>query len=80
MADDETKPIVVLPAAEAKRRFAIYFAVKLAGYAVLFGGIILVGRGALWLGWPLVLIGVASMFLKPRMLRVTTAAPTRTKV
>lgn len=65
-----------LSAAEAKKRFLIYTAIKLAGLGLLIGGLFL-ARGGLGIGsGVMVFIGAASFFLRPKMLGLTTRPET----
>ncbi len=71
MADPEnTGP--VLSAAEAKKRFFLYLFLKLFGLGALFAGMLL-ARSAMTLpSIALFIIGAASLFVRPRMLGLTT--------
>jgi hypothetical protein len=62
----------VLSAAEAKKRFLIYVAVKFAGLGLLIGGLFLARSGLDIVSGALLLLGAASFFLKPKMLGLTT--------
>lgn len=66
---DETP---ILTAAEAKKRFFSYFALKLAGLAALIGGVLLSRGGVTAVSVVLLLIGAASLFVRPRLLGLTT--------
>ncbi len=66
---DETP---ILTAAEAKKRFFGYFALKLAGLAALIGGVLLSRGGVTAVSVVLLLIGAASLFVRPRLLGLTT--------
>jgi hypothetical protein len=62
----------ILSAAEAKKRLAIYMAVKFAGLAAMFGGVF-VARGGINAGALILLaIGAVALFIRPRMLGLTT--------
>jgi hypothetical protein len=64
----------ILSPAEAKKRFLLYFALKMAGLAALFGGVFL-GKGTLTpASGLLLLIGLAALFVRPRHLGLTTPA------
>jgi hypothetical protein len=66
------KPEPVLSAAEAKKRFAIYLAVKLLGLGLLIGGLFL-ARAGLGLGnGAMLVLGVVSLFFRPKWLGLTT--------
>jgi len=62
----------ILSAAEAKRRFAIYLAVKLGGLGVLAGGLFLARSGLNIANGAMLLIGVVSLFFRPKWLGLTT--------
>ena len=64
---DETPP-VILPHAEARRRFLLYVAVKLLGFAALLGGVFLLSRGVTPLAVIIQLAGAASLFIRPKTL------------
>ena len=71
---ESTPPDVgpILSAGEAKKRLAIYMAVKFAGLATLFGGVFL-ARGGINAGAILLLlVGAVALFVRPRMLGLTT--------
>ena len=75
MADDANEPVFILPKAEARRRYLIYVAMKLVGLAALFGGVF-AARGAVTpLSLVLIGIGGATLFVRPRMLGLTTRPP-----
>ncbi len=62
----------ILSAAEAKKRLAIYMAVKFVGLAAMFGGVFL-ARGGINAGAVVLLaIGAVALFIRPRMLGLTT--------
>jgi hypothetical protein len=68
--EPDGKPI--LSHAEAKKRFLIYSVVKLSGLAALFGGVFL-GRGGLSaVSVVLLVAGAVSLFIRPKMLGLTT--------
>ena len=66
MADDT--PPVILPHAEARRRFLLYFTVKLLGFAALLGGAFLLTRGITPIAVIVQLAGAASLFIRPNTL------------
>ena len=72
MADDETKPVVILPEAEAKRRYLIYMSMRLAGLALVFGGAYLARNGVTPLALVLIGVGIATLFVRPRMVGLAT--------
>lgn len=60
-----------LPAAEARRKYLVFLAVRLAGLAVMFAGVWMMralGQGP---GLVAVLIGGATLFIRPRHLGLT---------
>jgi hypothetical protein len=62
----------ILAPADAKKRFLLYFAVKMAGLAALFAGVFL-GRDGVTLSAGLFLLaGAAALFVRPRHLGLTT--------
>jgi hypothetical protein len=65
-------PEPILSAAEAKKRFLIYVGIKFAGLGLLIGGLFLARSGLNIGNGAMLLVGAASFFLKPRMLRLTT--------
>jgi hypothetical protein len=66
---DETP---ILSAVEAKKRFFLYLVLKLGGLGALFGGVFLSRGGITVLSGLLLVIGCATLFLRPRMLGLTT--------
>lgn len=70
MADD--LPPIILPPAEARRRFAMYLAVKLLGFAALLGGVFLLSRGVTPIAVIIQLAGAASLFIRPKTLGLGT--------
>jgi hypothetical protein len=60
-----------LPAAEAKRRYLIYLAVRLTGLAVMAAGVWLVRAVGQAEGLAVVLIGGLSLFVRPKHLGLT---------
>jgi hypothetical protein len=67
---DEIGPI--LSAAEAKKRLAQYMLLKFTGLAALFGGVFLAQRGLNAVSIGLLVLGAAALFVRPRMLGLTT--------
>lgn len=61
----------ILSEAEAKKRFLIYFAVKMIGLAALFAGVFLGQRGLNVPSVLLFLAGAVSLFIRPKMLGLT---------
>jgi hypothetical protein len=70
MSQDEPTP--VLSVAEAKKRFLFYFLLKIAGLAALFGGVFLGRGGVTAASVVLLLAGAASLFVRPKLLGLTT--------
>lgn len=63
----------ILSAATARKRFILYFALKLTGLGAMFGGVLLSRGGGLSAASViLLLVGAASLFVRPRMLGLTT--------
>ena len=60
-----------LPAAEAKKRYLIYLAVRLAGLAVMATGVWLVREVGQAPGLAVVLLGGCSLFVRPKHLGLT---------
>jgi hypothetical protein len=72
MADPQKPPGPVLSAAEAKKRFFVYLLLKLFGLGALFAGVLL-SRGQVTIpSIALFIVGAASLFVRPRMLGLTT--------
>jgi hypothetical protein len=64
-------PEPILPPEEARRRFLVFTALRLVGIAILIGGMLLAREGLSIGSGALILIGVASLFLKPKWLGLT---------
>ncbi|OYX77348.1 MAG: hypothetical protein B7Y82_07820 [Sphingomonadales bacterium 32-65-25] len=60
-----------LPAAEAKKRYLIYLAVRLTGLAVMAAGVWLVREVGQAPGLAVVLLGGCSLFVRPKHLGLT---------
>jgi hypothetical protein len=60
-----------LPAAEAKKRYLVYLAVRLTGLAVMAAGVWMVREVGQAPGLAVVLIGGCSLFVRPRHLGLT---------
>lgn len=71
MADGE-EPL--LSATEARKRYLVYLAVKLAGLSALFGGVLLARDGVTAISVVLLVAGAGSLFVRPWMLGLTTRA------
>ena len=63
-------PATPLPAAEARKRYLVFLAVRLAGLAIMFGGAYLMQTSRVP-GLLLILIGGASLLIRPRHLGLT---------
>lgn len=61
----------LLPAAEAKKRYLVYLAVRLTGLAVMAAGVWMVREVGQAPGLAVVLIGGCSLFVRPRHLGLT---------
>lgn len=62
----------ILSATEAKKRLALYMAVKFVGLAALFGGVFLARGGINAAAILVLLVGAGALFVRPRMLGLTT--------
>ena len=71
----DAPPPVILPHAEARRRFMLYFTVKLLGYAALLGGVFLLSRGITPIAVIVQLAGAASWFIRPKTLGLNQPPP-----
>ncbi|WP_017668836.1 hypothetical protein [Sandarakinorhabdus sp. AAP62] len=60
-----------LPAAEARKRYLIYLAVRLTGLAVMVAGVWMVRNIGQAPGLAVVLLGGCSLFVRPRHLGLT---------
>lgn len=60
-----------LPAAEARKKYLVFLAVRLAGLAVMFAGVWMIREVGQAPGLVAVLIGGASLFIRPRHLGLT---------
>ena len=60
-----------LPAAEAKKRYLVYLAVRLTGLAVRAAGVWLVREVGQAPGLAVVLLGGCSLFVRPKHLGLT---------
>ena len=67
-----TNETPVLSVAAAKKRFFIYLVLKLGALAAMFGGVFLSRGGITWVGGGLLVLGTIGLFLRPRMLGLTT--------
>ncbi len=62
----------ILSAAEARKRFLLYLALKLLGLVALFSGVLLSRGGSPTIGVVLLLAGAACLFVRPKHLGLTT--------
>ena len=62
----------ILSATEARKRLGLYMAVKFIGLAALFGGVFLARGGINAAAILLLLAGAGALFVRPRMLGLTT--------
>lgn len=69
---DETPKGPVLSPGEAKKRFFFYLVLKLAGLGALFAGVLMARGGISILSGVLFVFGAASLFVRPKMLGLTT--------
>ena len=60
-----------LPAAEAKKRYLVYLAVRLTGLAVMAAGVWLVREVGQAPGLAVLLLGGCSLFVRPKHLGLT---------
>ncbi|WP_273461370.1 hypothetical protein [Sandarakinorhabdus limnophila] len=60
-----------LPAAEAKKRYLVYLALRLTGLAVMAAGVWLVREVGQAPGLAVVLLGGCSLFVRPKHLGLT---------
>ncbi|MEI6486591.1 MAG: hypothetical protein WCO11_10030 [Sphingomonadales bacterium] len=60
-----------LPPAEARRKYLIFLAVRLAGLAIMFAGVWMIRSLGQVPGLAAVLVGGASLFIRPRHLGLT---------
>jgi uncharacterized membrane protein HdeD (DUF308 family) len=67
----DTEATRVMTPAEARRRFALYFGIRLMGVACLILGVFLLARDAVAMGALLTLAGAFSLFIRPKNLGLT---------
>ena len=65
------KPDKPLSAAEAKKRYLVYLAVRLTGLAVMAGGVWMIRDVGQAPGLAVVLLGGCALFVRPRHLGLT---------
>ncbi len=70
MTEPEAPPII-LPPDVAKRRFTLYLVVKLGGLGLLFAGVALSRHGFTVVSAVVLLVGTATLFIRPHMLGLT---------
>ena len=61
----------ILPRPEARRRFLMYLVIRFSGLGLLGGGLLLSRDGANLPGILLSVLGLASLFVRPRLLGLT---------
>ena len=73
MSDPAPDPATeaILPRDEAKRRFLMYLVIRFAGLGLLGGGLLLSRQGPTIPGILLSVLGLASLFIRPRLLGLT---------
>lgn len=76
MVDPAPDMAPILSPREAKKRFAAYMLLKLTGLAALFSGVYLARHGINAPSVVLLLMGAGSMFVRPRMIGLTTRPET----
>jgi hypothetical protein len=64
-------PEPILPPEEARRNFLVFNLIRLVGVAILIGGMFLARDGLNIGSGALILVGVISLFLKPKWLGLT---------
>ncbi len=67
-----------LDEATAKRRFLLFVLFKFGGLGALVAGVLLARGGSKFAGIALLVIGAASLFVRPRHLGLTAPPPTPT--
>jgi hypothetical protein len=70
LVEPDGKPI--MPKDQAKKRFLLYFAVKMGGLACLFAGVFLGRDGVTPASGLFLLAGCVALFIRPRHLGLTT--------
>ncbi|KPF79643.1 hypothetical protein IP88_01790 [alpha proteobacterium AAP81b] len=65
----------ILSKAEARKRFFLYFGLKLVGLVALFAAVFVSRDGLTLVGGLLLAVGGASLFVRPRHLGLTTTPP-----
>jgi uncharacterized Zn-binding protein involved in type VI secretion len=64
-------PEPVLPPEEARRNFLVFTLIRLVGVGVLIGGLFIAREGLGIGSGAMILVGVVSLFLKPKWLGLT---------
>lgn len=64
-------PEPILPPEEARRRFLVFNLIRLVGLAILIGGMFLARDGVNIGNGAMILVGIVSLFLKPKWLGLT---------
>jgi hypothetical protein len=64
-------PEPVLPPEEARRNFLVFTLIRLVGVGILIGGLFIAREGLGIGSGAMILVGVASLFLKPKWLGLT---------
>jgi hypothetical protein len=72
MNDNEPVTGPILSVKEAKKRFFLYVLLRFGGLGAIFGGVFLAQGGVTVLSALLLAFGAASLFVRPRMLGLTT--------
>lgn len=67
----DLSPAPAMTPAEARRRFLMYFGIRLMGVACLILGVFLLARDAVAMGAVLTLAGAFSLFIRPKNLGLT---------
>jgi hypothetical protein len=71
MADPPTEPAAIMTRAEARRRFAMYFGIRLMGLALLLMGVFMLTREVRPMGIICVAAGALSLLIRPKNLGLT---------
>jgi hypothetical protein len=64
-------PEPILPPEEARRNFLVFTLIRLVGVGVLIGGLFIAREGLGIGSGAMILVGVVSLFLKPKWLGLT---------
>jgi hypothetical protein len=71
MAEPLPEPVEIMTPAEARRRFAMYFGIRLMGLALLLMGVFMLTREVKAMGIICVGAGALSLFIRPKNLGLT---------